>query len=71
MKKDWFYNFRGKIAMPLFDEKKIYIYIYTSLTNRKKVQTLNCANFKLFTNLNKKCTTSEESRSMERCYPLT
>ena len=31
MKKDWFYNFRGKIAMPLFDEKKIYIYIYIYL----------------------------------------
>ena len=28
MKKDWFYNFRGKIAMPLFDKKNIYIYIY-------------------------------------------
>ena len=44
MKKDWFYNFRGKIPMPLFDEKK-NIYISTSLTNRKKVQALICANF--------------------------
>ena len=36
MKKDWFYNFRGKIAMPLFDEKKIYIYIYIRLLPTEK-----------------------------------
>ena len=34
MKKDWFYNFRGKIPMPLFDEKK-YIYIYVSYHPKK------------------------------------
>ena len=34
MKKDWFYNFRGKIPMPLFDEKK-YIYLRLLPTEKK------------------------------------